>query len=548
MRESALTLQELARGDRLPLDVVNALIRFAKRPNVLRQGIHDGDLSAIADKNTNLPYRVQIHAATNIPAYSVFGVCLSGNNSEPVECIADMIGVANAGSLLGLFTNGQTVIAAGSKAIVESIGLYRPIKVQIAGEIPLVGEPCGVELNTFGVSSVMQGMVCLSGVFESNLIWVMRANDLSTIIGFVTQQANKFNSTNQTPGQGKLKIKFRDPFSNALVDSIAPGTGFANWELPFYNFSSEDITVGLNIRAESTLGIGLTVFETGAISVIEFILTGDFSGTNEANAEITASSNGANIGNIIIVHDDIGLFQDCIIGCTGFAVEFKNPNPETPDDPYYRVIACQRVVREATANVNQSMCGVNPAISSWTPIKMGAHTYDESLPVPAADKLFNAIVSGGAGHYAKNGDKIWLTRRNNLAPFEWHVREVQLHPQRVLFDIKYEDMKVKSHGTPCALEYCADPIWEDEIQLVNVGLVSDVSGSNCDITASVGGNAVVFDGGGGTAQTILNLQQVTLVVDVIADSNSLDKTTITAYVCGPSSGTVTTIIDIEDCP
>lgn len=265
-RESKFSLREFRRGEGWNLEIANAVIRAVKQNAYMHHGVAYEDSSGIGQKLQNQPETLQILASETIPPYSIFGVCLSGTDYNPSLCDAKKIG--SGGSLLGLFTNGQIQIENGRKAIVETVGYYRPVRVRVTGTTPLVGEPCGVKLDTFGVSNVMQGMVCLSDLhspgsgFAVEYVWAMRSADMTSVIGHVTVQADAYDIGSQTPGQGTLKIQFRNPTTNALVDAIRPGTGGATWELPFYNFSEIAVSVDLKVRAEATLGVGLSVYET----------------------------------------------------------------------------------------------------------------------------------------------------------------------------------------------------------------------------------------------------------------------------------------------
>lgn len=264
-RETKFSLKEFTAGEEWTLEKANAVIRAIKQNAYMHHGISSENSYGVGQKLHNQPETVQITAGENIPAYSIFGVCLSGTDYNPPMCVAKKIG--GGGSLLGLFTNGEIPLDEDQKAIVEPVGFYRPVRVRVTGTTPLVGEPCGVELNTFGVSNSMQGMVCLSDVyspssgFATEYIWAMRSADMSSVIGEVTTLAPAYDIGTQTPGAGVLKIQFRDPSTDELVDAVRPGTGGAVWSLPFYNFSITNVTVGLKVRAEATLGVGLSVFE-----------------------------------------------------------------------------------------------------------------------------------------------------------------------------------------------------------------------------------------------------------------------------------------------
>jgi hypothetical protein len=203
---------------------------------------------------------------------------------------------------------------------------------------------------------------------------------------------------------------------------------------------------------------------------LEFTLTENMGATtaNQAAATVTASwEQGVDPGSTITVHDDQGRFPDAINGCKGLAIRSEYAAPTSPATPYYKIVSCQRSIREAKATLSAPMCGDTPAITGWTPIPLGEHAVD-----PGAGTLNNT-----AEHRAKSGDTIWFQRSNNAPPFTWEAQHVTLHAIAIVTDqrVKADKSAIESLKVTAALEICADPAWEDEMALIAQRAVTDVN-------------------------------------------------------------------------
>lgn len=260
-REPLEAIKPYRAGEELTVGTVNALLDAAKLRHAPQYGTYEagGSQRQAADD-------IWIKAVSAIPAYSVIGVCLSSVWHDPPYSSGAQIG-SGAGSIIALYTNDAVPIPPAGSAAVRPIG-FDPVLVNVVGTTIAVGQPCGPCPDDWGVSGLRQGFVCLSEPNADGRIWIARSNDLSHVVGEVTLEAPAFDVGTDMPGYGELKVQFRSPVDDALVDAKSPTTGVAPWTLPFYNLSSVAVPVDSKVRAESALGVGLTVLESSGSSGI----------------------------------------------------------------------------------------------------------------------------------------------------------------------------------------------------------------------------------------------------------------------------------------
>lgn len=279
--------------------------------------------------------------------------------------------------------------------------------------------------------------------------------------------------------------------------------------------------------------------EQGAYT-LEFTLTSDFT-AGVATATVTASwEQGVHPGDTITVHDDLGEFTDAITDCKGVAMRSEYADPTTPDTPYYKVIACQRVALTLQATLTANMCGDAPAVAAIT-----AETQGPFCVSPGANRTLN----NSYGHRGMSGDAIRLLRTfKTKAGGNWvyEVFDVTKHAVSMMTTWRVDGSNVKATTVTAAIEYCAAPAEAVLFALTSVTYVSDISQSSCDLTETRRTLLALGDAAL-DSNVVLNLEEKTFVTNVTADATGLDKVTFTAFVCSPSGNTTTEIAPIEEC-
>jgi hypothetical protein len=157
--------------------------------------------------------------------------------------------------------------------------------------------------------------------------------------------------------------------------------------------------------------------------LIEFTLTEGFTAGESPSASVTASwDQGCAPGSTVIIHDPQDRWTDAIEGCKGTAIRDEYADAANPGTPHYRVVSCQRAAKRARATLTAAMCGSTVSVSGWQVYEQG-----EFVANPGAGTLINA-----AGHRGMLGDTVWLERIGNVAPFPWHVVDVERHAVQIL--------------------------------------------------------------------------------------------------------------------
>jgi hypothetical protein len=278
-------LREMVRGDFITAELMNAIIRAVKAVMFGEDGFADGGGSAFRTKDRSrqaFPIVAEVFEA--VPIHSILGVFEGAGSGIPCKTYAGKVGfLGSGGSPLGLFTNDKIAIAAGAKLLLRPINDYDPILVAVTGELPGVGEPCGPELDTFGVTALSSGFVCLSepinGVAgsgaEYDYVWVMKTATPPIIMGEVQIPPPGNDSSGSGDvgngsyeiglSSGTMKVLYRGSgeSDDELRYATSPITGETPWVIVFWakGGSGEIPGSGEIITVGSTLGIGMMLLE-----------------------------------------------------------------------------------------------------------------------------------------------------------------------------------------------------------------------------------------------------------------------------------------------
>lgn len=252
-------LREMVVGERIPAAVMNAIIRGVKEAIFGEDGFRDGGGQAFRTKDrARQAFPIVAEALEEIPIHAVVGIAGGAESGVPCRVVADKVSPA---SPLGLFTNDKVVAPAGSQILLRPINDYDVVLVEVTGELPDVGEPCGPDLGTWGVTAGMPGLMCLSepvdgiggsGSGAGTYIWVMKVSEPIVMLGLVAVEPG---SGSGDLSSGVFSVHYRN--GDDLIPAQDPVTGAPPWLLPFWVVSGETLSSGDTIRVGSTVGVGL---------------------------------------------------------------------------------------------------------------------------------------------------------------------------------------------------------------------------------------------------------------------------------------------------
>lgn len=99
------------------------------------------------------------------PEWAVFGVSTSSTDEtavSPTKTIFKRIDGTDPWAPFLLFTNAGVEVPAGAQGVVYPVNAAWETRLRVEGESPLVGEPCGVVVDTWGVGTENFGMMTLA--------------------------------------------------------------------------------------------------------------------------------------------------------------------------------------------------------------------------------------------------------------------------------------------------------------------------------------------------------------------------------------------------
>lgn len=255
-RKDITSVNEPSKHEPVRADDIAALVRAGKAPKgvPIGQGFEGGMLQRPAVVSHG---HVEFHTSIALPAYSIFGVVDSEPLSDPQRIEVDVIGICGgAGSHLTLFTNGHVEIPAGSYGVATAIHDSDAMRVRVTGTMPAVGSPCGVKLNTLGVTALSEGFVCLSEPDENNLITVVRTREPVTLIMESVGTIQPF--LDNRLGLGVARVMYRLG-GGTLCPAKNPATQTIPWLMPVWSGFLETIPDATTLSVQSSMGVGLVV-------------------------------------------------------------------------------------------------------------------------------------------------------------------------------------------------------------------------------------------------------------------------------------------------
>lgn len=195
-----------------------------------------------------------------IPPWSVFGITSYPDNEvQPVKLSARRIGPGDPASQFGMFTNGPSELADGGTCHAHMVNGYFPCRIEVTGDDPVPGWPCGVEPGTFGVGHGQYGLLCVALEDDGSgtkYAWCVRAFDAAAMVGEVTEQITSRDG--DTPGSGTVAMQVLS--GGDLVDAIDPSDSMGSddtMEFPVLSLSDEAIDVSAFVLASVVVGVGL---------------------------------------------------------------------------------------------------------------------------------------------------------------------------------------------------------------------------------------------------------------------------------------------------
>lgn len=149
----------------LTRDDYNALVQGAQRQTFGNSGFSDGYTNfGEYEKSFPVPFDIVAKSLVAIPIYSI---CTLKLNPGATNVYAPFqIGIQSCRKLDPrplLFTNSESECIANGTCVVHPISyLYPVILKSAAGEVPVVGAPCGPAEEDFYVSKYGSGLICLA--------------------------------------------------------------------------------------------------------------------------------------------------------------------------------------------------------------------------------------------------------------------------------------------------------------------------------------------------------------------------------------------------
>jgi hypothetical protein len=251
-----------------------------------------------------------------------------------------------------------------------------------------------------------------------------------------------------------VEIELFDPFSD-------PGMwrglqGYRGWAVARNDTYVDDMgTEEDESDDEERPEYNIVWMETKA-RVIRFKLKEKFSGgsTSSATAEVASDEyflqgkDPRDDNGEVEIHDPQEIYDDTVEDCEGLAVYNDR-------EDRYEVVRCQRIYKDASAELASELCGTTPAsITEFEGHRVGEFAHDPD-PIPTSARNPN-------GHAGKAGDHVSLRR---ISATEWEVIDVLLHAVDMMTDIRLESGYIEKGIITVYVELCDDEIdWQQAIE------------------------------------------------------------------------------------
>lgn len=300
-------LREMLPGDVLTASVLNAIVRAVRATMMGDEAITDGQTGIAFRRKTQAraAFPVVAHVFEPVPMHAVLGAWEGAGSGQEAHCVvhAGKVGLYGSGaSPLGLFTNDRVAASppesGGSVQLwLRPLNDYDTVLLPVTGDLPHVGEPCGPNLDTWGITAGQSGFVCLSepvaggggsgsGEYAAlDHVWVIRAADPPLLVGRVHHApAGWWHSGSGSGGadggpgddpelaltSGTLRVMYRSS-GGALEEARSPiGAHETPWDVTFWarGRSGETPSGGEFIQVCSTAGVGFLHLKGGGARAI----------------------------------------------------------------------------------------------------------------------------------------------------------------------------------------------------------------------------------------------------------------------------------------
>jgi len=249
-------------GQRVKPSDLNAMLHACRATGQLGEGFSEDGGVSLRQRVAEYPNYYEFEGSMALGAiepYSVFTIkSPSTHVAYPHRVDVAKVGASVQSSGLLLLTNRDIKIPAGCKGIAWPIA-EMPLKVRVTGSTPTVGSPCGVEPDTYGVTSARSGLVCVSAAFvESAVTYVLVVahNENVRFLGKATEDIDAADDV-ASYTTGSVKVVCLEGGSE--VDAVDPATGSAPWLVTVRNYSTSAITSGDRVRFGAYHGCGFVL-------------------------------------------------------------------------------------------------------------------------------------------------------------------------------------------------------------------------------------------------------------------------------------------------
>lgn len=190
---------------------------------------------------------------------------------------------------------------------------------------------------------------------------------------------------------------------------------------------------------------------------IHFTLTENMGATTaqEAAANVDyAWGQGDTPGATLIVHDDQDMWRWALTNAKGTAIRNEYLATNTPQTPYYSIVAIQQQMLYGEAILQETMCpGDDPA-----------ETYNVDEVKVWSPSIFNQVpvittVKNPLRRAAKNGEKVFIVGQYEGTMVTWNVVAVRAQWGRLITKLRRNDERrciEYKYREDCAIESCKD--------------------------------------------------------------------------------------------
>jgi hypothetical protein len=277
-RHSQTLREDRKKGGKLPHTTVNTMIRRTKRDINIGHGWDEETFMVTEQRDKSVSEWIQFQTDDLVPMFSIFGIVGQGIptwEDQPTRVKIAKIGITEPGSHVLPFTNDATEIPGGAFGYARALAPFEVTKVAVTGQTPLVGWPCGPHLDGWGVCGDRYGFLCLAQYTDHGSAYadVMLSREPCSVVGTVVTAITAYDPRDKVLGIGAVQVRYRVNDGRELQKANDPQTTYKPWILPVFNVCEESFPVGVEVKANECMGVGLVVdpcyatYSSGSVSV-----------------------------------------------------------------------------------------------------------------------------------------------------------------------------------------------------------------------------------------------------------------------------------------